>query len=254
MKRTLLAACLTVGGLEAMAQCVPNPLYADSVFGVWPDTTENFASGVLNVFYSDTMNIIVPSNTTDVDPSLPAQAIDSVRFDGIDNLPPGLGVICNSQTPAACTLLPQQLGCGLIEGTPTQAGVYDLTLNVTAYVTFAGFPVPVPYAFEGYRITIAATTGVEEAAPLSLAQVQNVPNPFANRTTIEFTLNRPGTARLKVFNLVGEELWHETVQAKAGVNRVPFEASRMPRMESGIYLYKVEAGDRSFTGRMVVNR
>jgi hypothetical protein len=254
MKRTLLAVCVLVCGLKASAQCIPNPLYADSVFGVWPDTTENFAAGVLNVFYSDTMNLIVPNNTSDIDPDLPSQQIDSVRFDGIDNLPPGISVICNSQTPSPCTFLPAQLGCGLLEGTPTAAGTYELVLNVTAYVNFLGFPVEVPYSFEGYEIVVASATGVDDVAPLTLGQVQTVPNPFTNRTSIEFTLNKPSLARLKVFNLVGEELWRETVQAKGGVNRVPFEAARLPRMESGIYLYKVEAGDRTFTGRMVVNR
>lgn len=251
MKHALLAACLLTAGLRATAQCTPNPLYADSVFGVWPDTTENFIGGMVGVFYSDTINIIIPSSSTDVDPSLPPQTIDSVQFNGIDNLPPGLAVHCNSQTGGPCTLLPHQLGCGLIEGTPTQAGSYDLVLNVTAYVTFLGFPTGLPYAFQGYNITIAGTAGVNDLAPVSLGQVQNVPNPFANRTTIEFSLNRGATARIKVFNLVGEELWRETVQAKSGVNRVPFEAARM---ESGVYLYKVEAGDRMFTGRMVVSR
>lgn len=251
MKKSLLAACSLVVGLPASAQCVPNELYADSVFGVWPDTTENFIGGTVGLFYSDTINILIPANAQDIGPGFPDQEIDSVRFDGITNLPPGLGVQCNSQTGAPCTLLPEQLGCGLIEGTPTAAGSYDLVLNVTAFSNFLGFPIELPYTFNGYNITIATATGIDDRAPLNLSQVQNVPNPFANRTTIEFSLNRPGPARVKVFNLVGEELWHETVQAKSGINRVPFEAARM---ESGIYLYKVEAGSRTFTGRMVVNR
>ena len=57
MKKALLAANLVVSAAAANGQCTPNQLYADSIYGVWPDTTENFASGVLNSFYSDTLNI-----------------------------------------------------------------------------------------------------------------------------------------------------------------------------------------------------
>lgn len=153
MKKTILAAVLVISGANAMGQCTPNQLYADSIYGVWPDTTENFPSGVLNVFYSDTLNILVPSDAGLVNPNYAGITIDSVALTGVDNLPPGLSVVCNSQTGAACTFLTSQLGCGLIEGTPTTAGTYDMTINVLAYA-LGGFA-QVPQAFTGYRITIA---------------------------------------------------------------------------------------------------
>jgi hypothetical protein len=40
-----------------------DPLYTDSVFGVWPDTPRRFSPGVLNQFYySDTLNILMPTS------------------------------------------------------------------------------------------------------------------------------------------------------------------------------------------------
>jgi len=60
-----------------------------------------------------------------------------------------------------------------------------------------------------------------------------------------------GAVKVRVFNLVGEELWMQTVQGKAGLNRVPFESGSM---EEGVYLYKVESGKENFTGRMVLYR
>jgi len=57
--------------------------------------------------------------------------------------------------------------------------------------------------------------------------------------------------RVRVFNLLGDELWSLRSLAKAGLNRVPFEAGAMPE---GVYLYKVETGREAFTGRMMVSR
>ncbi len=251
MTRTLLVAALASVAIGASAQCVPNALYADSVYGVWPDTTENFASGMVNVFYSDTMNLLIPSDASLIDPSLPV-TIDSVRMDQITGLPPGITVACNSQTGAPCTYLPNQVGCGLLEGIPTEAGTFDLVIEVTAYFQLFFTTQSSAQTFGGYSITIAPNTvGIGDLAVVKVDKVKNVPNPFANRTSIEFNLPKPSKATVKVFNLVGEQLWKETIQAKAGVNHVPFEASML---ENGIYLYHVEAAGSTWTGRMMVNR
>ncbi len=250
MKPLLVAAAVLTAGLQASAQCTPDPLYADSVYGVWPDTTADFAPAVLGVFYSDTLNLLVPSDAGLINPGFSGFIIDSVQFTGIDNLPPGLSVVCNSQTGAACTYLASNLGCGLIEGTPTTAGTYDLTLNVLAYVSLGGTPIPVPQTFTGYTIVVAPSVGIDEANA-GLALVQNVPNPFSQRTSIEFTVQRGTNASVRVYNLLGEQIWRSDISARAGLNRVSFEPEGIP---DGIYLYKVQAGAAAFTGRMVLRR
>ncbi|MBL0045022.1 MAG: hypothetical protein IPP33_11695 [Flavobacteriales bacterium] len=60
MRRTLLAGLLIAISSATNAQCSPNRLYADSVYGVWPDTLETSSSGMVSVFYSDTLNVLVP--------------------------------------------------------------------------------------------------------------------------------------------------------------------------------------------------
>ncbi len=252
MRKTLLFGVALLVGASASAQCTPDQLYADSVYGVWPDTTENFANGMVNVFYTDTLNILVPSDAGLINTLYAGYAIDSVALNDVTNLPAGLSVTCNSQTNAPCTFLPNQVGCGLIEGMPTTAGTYDLTVNVTAYAVVFGFTVPVPQSFAGYTITVLpGGTGVNELGAITLDQVRTIPNPAQQRTNMEFMLNRAATARVKVFNLVGEQLWKHTVEGKQGLNTVPFDASEL---ENGIYLYKVEAAGRTFTGRMVISR
>lgn len=255
MKKLLLLSAFALSTAAASAQCTPDPLYADSVFGVWPDTTTNFMPGMVGVFYSDTLNLIVPLNASQIpaDPPYPALALDSIQLEGVSGLPPGITVSCNSQTPAACTYLPAMLGCGLLQGTPTQTGTYPLTIDVRAWATVPFFGVQsVPVSFGGYEIVITdnntAVLGLNNTA---LAHVRNVPNPFANRTTIEFSTGKAGAAQIKVFNLVGEEMWREVVQTKAGLNRVPFEGAQLP---AGVYLYKIEAGSQTYTGRMAIQR
>ncbi len=253
MVRTLLLATLAAVSLNSFAQCVPNALYADSVYGVWPDTTVNFAPGMVNVFYSDTLNLLIPHQASLIDPTYPAfVTIDSVRLDQLNGLPPGIVMGCNSQTSAPCTYLSSTLGCGLLEGTPTVMGTFPISIEVTAYLNIFGSSQSTPFSFTGYRIVIGDnTTAVENATAAKLGKVQNVPNPFTDRTAIEFGLTKATTAKIKVFNLVGGELWSKTVQGKAGTNRVVFEGNDL---ESGIYIYRVEAAGTTYTGRMMVNR
>lgn len=253
MKKTLLVLLLGSIGVGASAQCTPDPLYADSVFGVWPDTTENFKAAFLGQFYSDTLNLIVPTNASDIphDPPYPSITIDSIQMVSVDGLPAGLSVLCNSQTPAACTYLPTQLGCGLIEGTPTTLGTYDLTLNVRVWYTFL-FPVSLDVSFPGYEIVVGeVNTGINTPVIAGLSAVRNVPNPFSSRTSIEFQAGRAGGARVRVFDLVGEEVWNQNVQTKVGANKVVFEGADLP---AGVYLYKIESGGDTFTGRMALQR
>jgi len=251
MKRHPILALLALVGLEAAAQCTPNPLYQDSVFGVWPDTLTDFVSGQVGMFYSDTLNLIVPTNAQDINPNLPAVAIDSVQFIGVTGLPPGLSVSCNSQTPNTCTFLPTMLGCGLIEGIPTQDGFFAMDLNVRGYSNIGGFPIPFDQTFTGYSITIAPAVGIAERTKAGITGVRNVPNPFVQRTTIEFTLDRPAEVAFTVYDLVGAEQYEVRVAGKAGPNRVPFEAGTLG---DGIYLYRLTSGGSSFTGRMVLHR
>ncbi len=251
MKHLLLVGSFILAAGAANAQCVPNPLYADSLYGIWPDTVDNFASGVVGQPYFQQIDVMVPQDAGLVNPTFAGILLDSVALTGVTGLPPGLTYGCNSHTSAPCTYLTSQLGCAAITGTPTTAGTYPLTLSVTAYASLFGSAVPIPQDFGGYRIEITEGVGILEYDLNGLNGVQNVPNPFTTTTTIEFALVRADEVRVRVFSLVGEELWTRTVAGKAGMNRVLFERGNL---QDGVYLYKVETGRDAFTGRMVLNR
>lgn len=254
MKKTLLVSFLVATSSLVSAQCTPNPMYADSVYGVWPDTTSNFAPAYLNEPYSDTLQLLIPSDAGALDPAYEGYTLVKVDLVSVDGLPAGITVACNSHTADPCTFITGQVGCGLLEGTPTESGTFPLVLNVLPYVDLFGTTIPSPFGavpFSGYRIVVNSGTGVATTNTTGITGVHNVPNPFANRTNIEFTSGRAGTARIRVFNLVGEEMWSELVQAKVGANRVAFDGSQLP---AGVYLYKIESGSHTFTGRMAIQR
>lgn len=251
MKRLLLLLATPVFLVSSvLAQsCSPNPLYQDSIFGIWPDTLTNLQSGQVGVWYSDTLNLIVPLDAGDIDPAFSGLIIDSVKLDAIIGLPAGVGIVCNSQTLAPCTMLPSTLGCVLVEGTPTTPGVYPISVSVTGY-TVVIVPVPVPFTFTGYVMDIGAV-GLAEQETVSVQGLINVPNPFNGSTDITFYLNKASNVELQVFDLLGQEIWTTSRKANQGVNKINFDGSTY---EQGIYLYQLKVDGVLYTGRMVLDR
>ena len=80
--------------------------------------------------------------------------------------------------------------------------------------------------------------------------LQNYPNPFNPTTTFKYYLNMPDMVKLKIYNLVGQEiatLVHE--YQTPGQHEIKWTASGLP---SGIYLYKLEIGNFSQTKKLVL--
>ncbi|SMO54865.1 DUF7133 domain-containing protein [Gracilimonas mengyeensis] len=82
--------------------------------------------------------------------------------------------------------------------------------------------------------------GVSEL-PLATALKQNYPNPFNPVTTIEYSLQKSETVTLEVFDALGRKVATlvDSYQS-AGQYQVDFNASKL---SSGIYLYRLKAGD-----------
>jgi photosystem II stability/assembly factor-like uncharacterized protein len=105
------------------------------------------------------------------------------------------------------------------------------------------------------RTPVDSTTGVDdrpdETGTATFKLSQNYPNPFNPATTIEFVLPQPAFVTLKIFNLLGEEV--ATLAAEklaAGKHKRVWEAKGLA---SGIYTYRLEAGDPSTnSGHMFV--
>lgn len=98
--------------------------------------------------------------------------------------------------------------------------------------------------------SVASATPGSEGVVREFALFQNYPNPFNPETNISFSLPEASNVNLRVFNLLGEEVATLTsgVQA-AGTHTVSFDASNLT---SGMYIYRLEAGEFSATDRKSV--
>jgi hypothetical protein len=95
-----------------------------------------------------------------------------------------------------------------------------------------------------------ATSVHFDAQPSEFSLRQNYPNPFNPTTRIPFTLRSAGFVSLKVYDQLGREvatLVNNVIPA--GEHESEFDASNVP---SGIYSYRLVAGERRETKRMVV--
>jgi hypothetical protein len=79
---------------------------------------------------------------------------------------------------------------------------------------------------------------------------QNYPNPFNPSTKISFTLPQSTSVKLSVFNLLGEKVVELVNEVKsAGFYEVDFSGSNLT---SGMYLYRLEAGEFVSTRKMTL--
>lgn len=91
---------------------------------------------------------------------------------------------------------------------------------------------------------------VEVSAPVKFDLAQNYPNPFNPGTTIQFSLPKSSNVLLKVYNLLGQEVATLLDGFKeAGVHYINFDAANL---NSGLYIYKIEAEGFTSTKKMTL--
>jgi hypothetical protein len=100
-------------------------------------------------------------------------------------------------------------------------------------------------------IRVDVLTGVrEEALPKEFALRQNFPNPFNPSTAISFDVPRASQVRLEIFNLLGERVGTLVDEMRqAGYYTVRFDGTTLA---SGIYFYRLTAGEVKMMKRMVL--
>jgi hypothetical protein len=93
-----------------------------------------------------------------------------------------------------------------------------------------------------YVFTVLAATSVENnTVPVSYSLKQNFPNPFNPTTTISFSIPKSEVVRISVYDVTGrvvDELVNDNLTA--GNYNTVWDANKFA---SGVYFYKIQAGD-----------
>ncbi len=145
-----LLSLLLIAGFSAVvsAQCTPDPIFADSTFGIWPDTTENLPCGYADD--ADGYNVVINIKTS-VDTNVTVELggfpltvtgyIEAFRINSVEGLPPGFVYIPDQtiwqNTGSAPPFQPVQ---GCVSILASQSALQDI---ITANPNGQDFPLTV---------------------------------------------------------------------------------------------------------------
>jgi hypothetical protein len=108
--------------------------------------------------------------------------------------------------------------------------------------------------FSFHTPLIVGLAEVSSGIPEKFALHQNYPNPFNPSTTIQYDLKADVTVKLMIYNILGQEV-RTLVNGKqtAGYKQVKWDGRNnfSSPVASGIYIYKLEAGDFIQTRKMI---
>jgi hypothetical protein len=112
-------------------------------------------------------------------------------------------------------------------------------------------------AFTRGTVTLHTPTGVgdDPTRPWAFALLPNYPNPFNPSTCISYTLSTPGRVRLEVFNTLGRRVAALVDEYQsAGVHSVTWDGHDAlgGPVPSGVYLYRLEAGEETALRKMTL--
>ena len=273
MKKSLLFTLLFSLSLTVLAQqnpCTPDVSLQDSTFGLWPDTIQNLPLAQLDTYYEEHIQIKTPYTVGEVmgDPyfvkfglltvNIASLEIDSIKLVGVIGLP---SVISTYLSNSDSVFMGNDIACVTLFGTPSidELGTHELSLIIDGWIDIDGWGTVSLYEqlgdyenINGYRLVVQSEmVSINENDNLPLHVSQNSPNPFSNRTSIEFNSSIEGEYLFSVVNLLGEVKDHRIINANYGSNKIDFDASAL---SSGIYFYTLSNAQGMITKKMIINK
>jgi hypothetical protein len=103
--------------------------------------------------------------------------------------------------------------------------------------------------------TLVGITGGVDLIPEEFALYQNYPNPFNPTTTIKYALKQQADVTINIYNLLGQEVRTLVNSSQeAGYKTVVWDGlnNSGARVASGIYIYRIQAGDFVQARKMIL--
>ena len=237
MKKIILSIFCFALATISYGQCSPDTIYQDSIWGIWPNTTDNFASGDIGVAYEQVI---------DLDSNYAGITLTNVALISVNGIPDGLSFACDITN---CTWAGGAQGCASITGTPTTNGTYPLELEIVGCV-FGGVICDTT-VFNDYVIQIGPV-GIESYSiqTNTFKLNQNYPNPSNELTNIDFVTGEPSKIDFMITNLIGDVVSFKSINANRGVNSIIIDTKKY---SDGVYLYSISDGVSKQTKRLIVN-
>jgi len=279
MKNFLLTLFVSTFYVITNAQCVPNPLYQDSLYNIWPDTVVNLPYCQQGSPYNAVLDIKTPTTlieAADGDSSLTSidtlgqtfyvgdWLVDSMVLVQAIGIPTGLSLNCNEPN---CVLQGDVLTCAYLNGTTNDPpGVYPIEIIINVYthgdITYWAGPIPITVpvttdlytatgAYEsitGYEIVVGLTGDVQIQDSQELYLLQNRPNPSKGKTEIQFNSSTVQSIDFSIFDLMGKVVYNQQLVAKIGLNSIILNED----MQEGIYTYSINNGVALLSRRMLI--
>ena len=277
MKKLLLLLTLVLGYSNINAQCTPDALYQDSLYGIWPDTIQNLPVCPQGITYHSELTIKTPSTlieaaegdstVTSFDTlgstfQIADWPVDSMSLAQILGMPNGLNLNC---TTSDCVIGGGILTCVSVDGsTSDPVGVYPVIILVDVYthgildLGIIQYPISTSLydatgaydSIVGYKVVITSATSVEMIHSNEFTLLQNYPNPSDGNTEIKFNTPISKNVIFTITDMFGKLVYSETISSVIGMNTVKLSNE----LSSGIYTYSVENNDILLSKRMIINQ
>jgi len=138
-----------------------------------------------------------------------------------------------------------------------EAGEYSVTCTLEGYIV----PEPVSVTVEASETVLvdfileAEVSTDNNELPAIVTGLGNHPNPFNPQTSISFQLNSNNWTTLEIYNLMGQKI-NTLIERDltSGEHNILWEGKDMDSkpVPSGIYFYKLQVGEHSFTNKMIL--
>jgi len=248
-KTATLVFLLAFSSVRIYAQCTPDITITTP--GIYPDSATNLPQGIAGTPYAEVVQVRIPPDTVILGQTVTITdfTIDSIMGDSMTGLPPSFAFACN---PANCVFPGGSNACIQLSAMPVTQGTYNLIVYGTAHgiAPIVG-PISLPFTITYYKIVINAASGVPQNANYIFSVSQNEPNPFTTYSNINFTSPSGGKAELKIYNMIGMEVYKGSYRVTTGWNTIRMDAKDF---ESGVYIYTLSMGYKTITRRMAVSK
>lgn len=274
------------------AQCMPDPVFADSSFGVWPDTIENLPCAFADNSggYSTVINLKTLADTAlVVSGQTVSAAVQKFRIFSVTGLPTGFSYTPNAvewvnggtdpnftSVQGCVTLSASQASVQTISSANPDGVDFDLIINVDAFVTSTNNPIinfalgsgkwlsdpalgtlgvaAIPVG--GYKIKVRGTTGA--CTPLAIGDAT------ANSFSVKGNYPNPFTRSTKIiYNVTRSQYVELVIYNMVGslvmkqnipsiIGENTYEVSGN-QLKSGVYFYTLSDGKKTVTKRMSVS-